>query len=156
MFYTKNYKMERLFLKLPIISFIFLISCSSNLRQKQTKDELNYIQAIKYMGTITTQPYSIGEEMFWRNTDEHVKLIIRNNEFIEDVKAIKDTTSKYFGEYNYAFIVIKGNKIDTLYSDYTLKTWIIKRKDKEEYIYDEKGEIAKNLRNRYSFFNDCW
>lgn len=142
-----------------IFSISFLISNCSTKHKCLTTNEIeneDYVEVIKFMGTITTQPYSVDEKIFWTNRDEHAKLIIRNNDFIDDIKVLKDTTSKKFRDYNYAFIVKQGNVTDTLYSDYTLKTWVLKKGKKNIYFYDEKGETAENLRHMYSFFNDCW
>jgi hypothetical protein len=110
------------------------------------------ILAIKFMGTITTQPFSINEKIFWANKDEHVVLKIRNNKFIDKVKKMDSHVSKEFKDYNYAFILKK----DTLYSDSTLKSWILKKGTENFYFYDKNGEIAESLRNTYSFFNSCW
>ncbi|KUJ59190.1 hypothetical protein AR687_24335 [Flavobacteriaceae bacterium CRH] len=32
----------------------------------------------------------------------------------------------------------------------------VAKNGEKKYFYDEKGNIAKNLRSRYSFFNDYW
>ncbi len=108
------------------------------------------------MGSIRTQPYSVDEKIFWSYQDEHAKLSISSSGFINDIKTINDTTSTYFEDYNYAFLVKKGSKIDTLYSDNTLKTWILKKGKKKIYFYDKDGKTAENLRHTYSFFKDCW
>lgn len=150
---------KKLLINLVLFLGIFFSSCktgvstnSSNLKQ----DELDNVEVIKFMGTLGTQPYSVNEKMFWSNKEEHAKLFINNKGFINDVRAIKDTTSTNFEDYKYAFIVKQGKVTDTLYSDYTLKTWILKKGKKNIYFYDEKGETAENLRHMYSFFNECW
>ncbi len=156
---VNNLKRMKKYLIIFIFSISFLLSNCSTRQKYLTIKEIEsegYVEVIKFMGTITTQPYSVDEKIFWNNRDEHAKLIIRNNDFIEDIKTLNDTTSKNFREYNYAFIVRKGKEIDTLYSDYTLKTWILKKDKKETYYFDEKGETAENLRHMYSFFNECW
>ncbi len=114
------------------------------------------VEVIKFMGTITTQSRSIDEKAFWYFRDEHAILKIRNNNFIENVQAIRDHSRNDFEEYRYAFIVKTGRRIDTLYSDANLKTWILKKDKQETFFYDREGIIAQNLRNKYSFFYDCW
>jgi hypothetical protein len=138
-----------------IIILTFFCSCRTNVLEKNYIDDKS-IHAVKFMSSITTQPYPINEITYWNNTDEHAKLIIRNNDFIKDVMSLKDSTSTYFLDYNYAFITKNGKTIDTIYSDTTLKSWILIKDKKKVYFYDEKGEIAKNLRLLYSFFNECW
>ena len=55
-----------------------------------------------------------------------------------------------------------GNKKDTIYADQTLKAFKkirkIKKTDRleETYYYDKDGEIANMLRNKFSFFKECW
>lgn len=149
--------MKKIFYITIVIHLFFLNSCKlTNKSVSKEKEEINQVEVIKFMGSITTQPYSVDEKMFWSNQDEHAKLIIRNNDFINDVINLKNHSNEKFYEYNYAFLVKKGKTIDTLYSDYTLKSWILKKDKEEIYYYDENGEIAKNLRHTYSFFKDCW
>lgn len=140
---------------LCILPFIF---CSSNHGQSihSLINQESKVEVIKFMGTITTQPYTVDEKIFWNNRDEHAKLSIRNNDFIDDVKSLKNHSYEYFHEINYAFIIVNRNQIDTIYSDDTLKSWFLKEGNQEIYFYDDKGEIAKNLRLSYSFFYDCW
>lgn len=149
----KNYIKDKLYL------FAFLVvSCSSNQGQSLTTSKIreSKVEVIKFMGTITSQPYTVDEKVFWEFIDEHAKLNIRNNDFISDVKALKNHSSEYFREINYAFIIVNGKQIDTIYSDDTLKSWFLKVENQKIYYYDDKGEIAKNLRLLYSFFYDCW
>lgn len=142
------------------VFFVFFIFCSCNSSKSTFVDdgkiEYEEILVIKFMGTITTQPYAVMEKSFWAFKEEHTFLKINNNDFIEDVKRIRNNYSAKFREYNYAFIVKNKKEIDTLYSDNSLKTWIFKKNNKEVYYYDEEGKIAENLRNTYSFFRECW
>lgn len=143
--------------QLYIVFSILFILCSCRTKEKLfIHTGIQEVNVIKFMGSISTQPYSVSEKNFWNNKDEHAKLIIRNNDFIKDVMSLKDSTSTYFLDYNYAFITKNGKTIDTIYSDSTLKSWILIKDKKKIYFYDEKGEIAKNLRLLYSFFNECW
>ncbi|MEX0998209.1 MAG: hypothetical protein WDZ45_14245 [Flavobacteriaceae bacterium] len=149
--------MNRIVFIVIISFFIAFLSCNSYKSSIKNEKNTNWeIKAIKFMGTITTQPYSVGEKSFWAFQDEHVVLKIRNNDFIENVKALKDNELHNFNEYNYAFIVRNEKQIDTFYSDYTLKNWILKKDNVESFFYDKDGKIAENLRFLYSFFSDCW
>lgn len=139
---------------LSLFALVF-ISCKSSKTDILSK-KVDEVEVIKFMGTITTQSRSIDEKAFWYFKDEHAKLIIRNSGFIEDVKDVKNHKYDDFEEYNYAFIVKKGKSVDTLYSDNSLKTWILKKNKENIYYYDEEGKIAENLRNTYSFFRECW
>ena len=146
--------------RIILIGFILLfISCKTNVYTKSSylkHDTIDKVEVIKFMGTLRTQPYSVNEKMFWSYKEEHAILFINNLGFIDDIKTIKDTTSTNFEDYKYSFIVKQNKVTDTLYSDYTLKTWILKKGKKNIYFYDEKGETAENLRHMYSFFNECW
>ena len=138
------------------ITFIVCIMTSCKVNNKSSSREVENVSVIKFMGSITTQPTSVSEKVFWTLEDEHVKLNIKNIGFIKDVKEIQNHSSEHFEDYNYAFIVKNHNVIDTLYSDYTLKSWILKKNNKLTYYYDDKGKVAENLRHTYSFFRDCW
>lgn len=146
--------------KIILSTFFVFLFCSCNSSKSifidNGKIEYEEILVIKFMGTITTQPYAVMEKSFWAFKDEHTFLKIKNNDFIEDVKKLKNNNSEKFREYNYSFIVKNTKTIDTLYSDNTLKSWVLKKNNKEIYYYDEEGKIAENLRNIYSFFYDCW
>lgn len=139
-------------------TIIFIVSSISSckINNSISSHEVENVIVIKFMGTITTQPTSISEKVFWTLEDEHAKLIIKNIGFINDVKEIQNHSSEHFEDYNYAFIIKNHKAIDTLYSDYTLKSWILKKNNKLTYYYDEKGKVAENLRHTYSFFRDCW
>lgn len=121
------------------------------------KEELVFskeIKVIKFMASISDYPRSISEKDFWGHPEEHAFIIIFNNDFLKSVKELTNENCSNFEEYNYAFI--QNN--DTIYSDFSLKTWIIKREgiEKEICLYDNQGVIAEELRTRYSFFNECW
>ncbi|MCF6133544.1 hypothetical protein [Flavobacterium wongokense] len=138
-----------------------VLSCTSKKvvveETEKNSQNRNKVEIIKFMGTITTFSTDIGEDTFWNFPDEHAKLTINDDGFIEDIKSLKSKDESHFLEYTYAFIVHKKNETDTLYSDSTLKTWILKKSNgKKEYFYDEEGITAENLRHSYSFFKDCW
>jgi hypothetical protein len=147
---------KKLLISQVLFFTLFVNSCNTNRNAYSIQSKVDKVEVIKFMGTKTTQPFSIDEKLFWRNEDEHAKLLIKNIGFINDIRSIEDTTSTYFEEYNYAFLVKSGRQIDTLYSDSTLKSWILKKGDKNIYFYDRNGEIAENLRQMFSFFKDCW
>jgi hypothetical protein len=137
------------------ICLVFIISCGTN-KNSLISTNIDEVEVIKFMGTTTTQSRSIDEKAFWFFNDEHVKLKIKNSGFVDEVKMIRNNKADDFEEYHYAFIVTKGKVTDTLYSDSKLKTWILNKKGEKTYFYDEKGNIAESLRNKYSFFYDCW
>ena len=140
---------------------IGILSCTS---KKAVSEEVgkvsenrNKVEVIKFMGTLSTQPHDVNEDIFWSSPEEHAKLIINDDGFINDVKSLKSKDESHFLEYTYAFIVHRKNETDTLYSDSTLKTWILKKSiGEKEYFYDEEEITVQNLRNHYSFFKDCW
>jgi len=143
--------------KTTILFLILFAYCSCKTENKIiNSNDKDGIEAIKFMGSLTTQPYSIGEKTFWNSTDEHAKLFIRNNNFLANVKNLTNHSRQNFKEYNYAFIIKKNKKADTLYSDSSLKSWVLKNRNKMSYYYDEEGIIAESLRGSYSFFYDCW
>ena len=149
-------------MKAQIITTITLVllSCGNkkidNSQYRSTKLHVPRVEVTKFMGTITTQSRSIDEHTFWILKNEHAKLTINNDGFINDIKELKSNDKRQFEEYNYAFVVFNAAKIDTLYSDFTLKSWILKNKGANQYFYDEKGITVQNLRQSYSFFYDCW
>ncbi len=147
------------FLKAFIIILILSINSCSSIKKNDLKKKMKFddeVEVIKFMGTITTQSRSIDEKAFWYFKKEHARLLISDSGFIDYVKTIKNNNFEYFDEYKYAFIVKKGKAIDTLYSDKTLKTWLLKKRNEKIYFYDENNIIGDNLRNSFSFFYDCW
>jgi hypothetical protein len=147
--------MKKIYLSIIIIC---LLSCNSKKNTFKNYGRIDYesVLVIKFMGTLTTHCRSVDEKTFWYDKDEHSFMKIRNNNFIDDIKKIKNNSIDNFREYSYAFIVDNGIETDTLYSDNTLKSWILKKNKKEMYFYDEEGIIAEGLRNTYSFFYECW
>lgn len=138
------------------VFYLFIVNSCGIDKNSIISSDINEVEVMKFMGTTTTQSRSIDEKAFWFFKAEHARLKIENIGFIEDVKMITNDRADDFEEYHYAFIVKRGTKIDTLYSDNKLTTWILKDNRKKKYFYDENGKIAQNLRNRYSFFYDCW
>lgn len=140
-----------------VIPLIF-ISCKPYAGSEiQSKNAQNDVEVIKFMGTVRSYSVDIYDKTFWLYPDEHARLTIQNGKgLVEEIKSLKDHRGEFFKNYNYAFLSKNGRSIDTLYSDYSLKTWVLKKNKKATYFYDEKGEIAKNLRSSYSFFKECW
>ena len=133
---------EKVLICYILFGCLFFNSCGTKRDNNSfsfNENRVNEVEAIKFMNTVNEYPIAIYEKTFWQYREEHAKLLIKNSGFIDDIKSIKDTTSIYFKDYNYAFIVRKDKEIDTLYSDYTLKSWILKKGNKNIYFYDEKG-----------------
>jgi hypothetical protein len=140
--------MKILKLKVLILFFLFFQAVSSQ----------NTITAIKFMGSISTHQ-SIDEKNFWGWYDEHVKLIIRNNDFTEDVKKLINEPSNFnLIDIKYAFLVKnkKGKIIETFYTDNLMEIWALKSNNKFTLYYDKERKIYESLIQHYSFFNDCW
>jgi hypothetical protein len=140
--------MKILKLKVLILFFLFFQAVSSQ----------NTITAIKFMGSISTHQ-SIDEKNFWGWYDEHVKLIIRNNDFTEDVKKLINEPSNFnLIDIKYAFLVKnkKGKIIETFYTDNLMEIWALKNNNKFTLYYDKERKIYESLIQHYSFFNDCW
>lgn len=134
--------------KLVSLSLLFfIISC---IRPNTDSSFSKPIKIIKFMG-VDSYSNNINPEIFWAHTDEHMFLFMERAAFLSDIETYKETSSSSLHEYIYAFITPK----DTLYSDYTLKSWILIRGNKEKYYYDEKGKTSEFLKTTYPFFRDC-
>ncbi len=144
--------------KILIIIFFTLSACKPTIKNDNPiVAESQYgVEVIKFMGSITTFPHSIGEREFWENSQEHADLKIINDDFISNVLKLSDKSIDGFREYKYAFLVKTENSTDTLYCDPDLERWILKRSGSYSYYYDKEGVIAQRLRLSYSFFYDCW
>lgn len=122
----------------------------------------NSIEVIKFMATYYDYPIDIYYDSFWEFQEEHAKLSIIHDFSLEDrfneLPIMKEDETFEF--LTYAFIYKNGSKNDTIYADQTLKAFkkydSSKSKYKETLFYDEKGEIARALRERFSFFRECW
>ncbi|TGD57856.1 hypothetical protein [Flavobacterium humi] len=144
---------------IKIILILTLVYSCSTKKTFQNDDEIgqNSITAIKFMGTVTTHPSSTNEKSFWAFKDEHVILKIRNYNILDEVKSLKNKGNDMMMDVNYSFLIKQNNKItDTLYSDSSLKSWVLKKGKTYTMFSDDEGKIAQNLRQSYSFFNDCW
>lgn len=145
-----------------ILSNIFVISLFliSNTKCKEN----NTVEVIKFMGTYNDYPMDVNYQIFWDYPEEHAKLNIIYDFSIEEKfrKLPLVTENENFEFLTYAFIYKDGKSTDTIYADQTLKAFKkiqkIKKTNrfKETYYYDKEGEIATMLRNKFSFFNECW
>lgn len=114
------------------------------------------IKVIKFM-YVNEYPLDYGEKMFWDNAEEeHAFMYTSAFDIKSIVQKLPNDDSKTFKDYTYCFLQPKGNKYDTIYSDSSLKDWIIKKNGKKTRYYDKMGKIATDLRDNYSFFRECW
>ncbi|TXF79611.1 hypothetical protein [Chryseobacterium sp.] len=135
---------------------VILLSAISLEKEKiiPVKDQ-NETKVIKFM---YSEEYLVdyGEKMFWDNVQEHAIMFQDQFEIKNLVQKLPQTNSKLFKNHNYCFIIPHKKGNDTVYADFSLKAWIIKENGKNIYYYDEKGDLAKDLRANYSFFKECW
>jgi hypothetical protein len=114
------------------------------------------IKVIKFM-YVNEYPLDYGEKMFWDNAEEEHAIMYTNAFDIKGiVQNLPNYKSKTFKDYTYCFLQPKGNKYDTIYSDSSLKEFIIKKNGKKTFYYDKEGKLATDLRYNYSFFRECW
>ena len=145
-----------------LLSSIFVISLFliNNPKSKQN----DTVEVVKFMETYYYYSRDVDYHIFWGFPEEHAKLSIIHNFSIEEKfrKLPLANEDENFEFLTYAFIYKNGNKKDTIYADQTLKAFKkirkIKKTDRleETYYYDKNGEIATMLRNKFSFFKECW
>jgi len=140
--------------------FVLLLFLINNPKNKQN----NTVEVVKFMGTYGFYSREVDYHIFWGFPEEHAKLSIIYDFSIEEKfrKLPLANEDENFEFLTYAFIYKNGNKKDTIYADQTLKAFKKIRKTKktdrleETYYYDKNGEIATMLRNKFSFFKECW
>ncbi len=143
----------------PIIIFLLfsLHSCLSKKDSTLQQKNMYEIEIIKFMD-LNQYPRSIDEKIFWDYPEEHASFRIRidksSKTFLEDIKEFKITNADSFPDFKYALLIKKDKKIDTLYSDQSLKHWKYKVNGKNLNYYDEN--YFSFLRENYTFFSDCW
>ncbi len=142
------------------ILIIFLIALTGCAINKEEKNSIlsNNITVVKFM-YLYDYPMAISTKSFWEHPREHAefKLPLGKNTFLDEIKTLPKNNCDSLTFLNYAFIIKKkGNENDTIYADFTLKTWIFKEKRETICYYDEKGFFSKFLRQNYPFFKDCW
>ncbi|MCC2591110.1 hypothetical protein [Chryseobacterium sp. MFBS3-17] len=130
---------------LPIIIFNTKSADSQNTDTKVIKFMYSRDHAADY-----------GEKMFWAYEDEHAYMYQHAIDIRARVSNLLKSNSKSFKDHNYCFLIPNSKGNDTVYADFSLKAWIIKKDGKSEYYYDEEGNLARDLRANYSFFKDCW
>jgi len=114
------------------------------------------IKVIKFM-YVNEYPVDSGSQMFWDNAEEEHAVMYQSRFNIKNlVQKLPVSDYKNFKNFNYCFLQPKGSKYDTIYSDHSLKGWIIMKNGKPIYFYDKEGKLATDLRNNYSFFRECW
>lgn len=139
-----------------ILLVVVLVSCKGKKPVYDRSQEHNVL-AIKYMGTVYTTSVDIDEQSFWELEDEHAYLKISNtHDFIDKVKTLPLGDKDDFTIFKYAFIVSSGFEKDTIYADYNLKSWMYKENKDFIYKIDSDDIVSNELKNRYSFFYDCW
>ena len=135
---------------------MILIIIFSFSKKNFDKEKNNSTKVIKFMNTVNAYPFDYGEKMFWDNPEEHAIIYENQFEILKQVTRLKKTDSKVFKNYKYCFIIPSKIQNDTVYSDFTLRAWIIKKKGIKTYHYDDTGKLANDLRSVFSFFNNCW
>lgn len=137
--------MYRIFLCLLLM---LMFSCKT--KNNSTSDS-SKTQIVKFMG-IDMYSTEISKKKFWLYDDEHMFLFMQKADFLNNIETYREEKQSSLKEYAYA--IITPSK-DTLYSDYSLKPWILIRKRKEKYYYDDEGKTVKFLKTVYPFFRDC-
>ncbi|MGX7668847.1 hypothetical protein [Flavobacterium pedocola] len=141
-----------------IMLLIFICACDKE-KQNQVYNDVYEIEVIKFMN-LNTYARSVDEDIFWSNEDELAKFKIKIDKeaktFKDEILTFKKTDGKDFLEYQYALLIKKGPKVDTLYSDYSLRNWKHKINNETIDYSDVKGYYPSFLRESYPFFNDCW
>ncbi|MGU3377655.1 hypothetical protein [Chryseobacterium sp. M5A1_1a] len=138
-------KMYKIFLCLLLLMLTFSCKPKNNIITNSSK-----IKVIKFMG-VDMYSTEIDKKKFWIYEDEHMFLFMKKAGFLSEIERYKELENSSLKEYAYAFVTPR----DTLYSDYSLKSWILIRNKKERYYYDEQGKTSEFLRKVYPFFRDC-
>ena len=137
--------MYKIFLCL-LLTLVFSCKTKNNIT-----GDLSKIKIVKFMG-VDMYSTEISKKIFWTYDDEHMFLFMKKAGFLSDIETYQEERQSSLKEYTYAFITPTK---DTLYSDYSLKPWILIRNKKEKYYYDKSGKISEFLRRTYPFFRDC-
>jgi hypothetical protein len=130
---------------------LLLILAYSCKTRNNINGDSSKIQIVKFMG-VEMYATDIDKQMFWSYPDEHMFMYINKEGFVSDIETYREEKRSSLKEYVYAFTTPSK---DTLYSDYSLKSWILIRNKKEKYYYDDKGGKVKFLKRTYPFFRDC-
>lgn len=131
---------------LIFLFFLLLCSCIT----KNSSEHIKPTKIVKFMG-VDMYSTDIDKQMFWSYPEEHMFMYMNKAGFLNDIESYKKEKGSSLKEYIYAFIT----PTDTLYSDYSLQSWILIRNKKENYYYDEEGKTMRFLKRTYPFFRDC-
>ncbi|MBW8522451.1 hypothetical protein K0U91_13140 [Chryseobacterium chendengshani] len=141
-----------------ILFFFSVILLSTISFEKEKIIPAKYKNETKVIKFMYSEEYLMdyGEKMFWDNTQEHAIMFQDRFEIKNLVQKLPQSNSKLFKNHNYCFIIPNSKVNDTVYADFSLKAWIIKKDGKSIYYYDKEGNLARDLRANYSFFRECW
>jgi hypothetical protein len=146
------------FLKIFSVLLIFSAICCKKLDIRKNEHSQS-IFAVKFMYS-NAYPIPINTESFFNFSEEHAKfnLPLDSDYFYNLVLEMPVTTNEQFGLLNYGFILEnhKSSKRDTIYADSQLDTWIIKKNGMNIYYQDKEQILSDFLKEKYSFFNECW
>lgn len=133
---------------IPLLILLFIFSCIT--KNNINHDSIKSLKIIKFMG-VDMYSSGISKRVFWTYDEEHMLMYMKKGGFLSDIETYQEEKKSSVKEYIYAFIT----PTDTLYSDYSLQSWILIRNKKEKYYYDNEGKTKKFLKSTYPFFRDC-
>lgn len=133
----------------PALLIILLIFFACNTKNHISQSPSKPIKIIRFMGN-DHYPTEISRDMFWKYNEEHMYIYWDKAGFLSDIEKYDEEEESSLKEYTYAFIT----PTDTLYSDYSLKSWILIKNKKEKYYHDKTGKTAFYLKMSFIFFQD--
>ena len=145
-----------------LIVIMFLLFTTISMLQKENEQNKSDIGIFVHRFFEThTYPYSIDESRFWDEKDKELATIKLDESGDLDIlkrdvlnmKRIEEGLSENF---EYAFLIRKENTTDTIYADFILNLWTIKKKGEFIYYKDEKGKVKEVFQNYSLFFSECW
>jgi len=146
-------------MRYTVLIIIFSISLSKCSSVKNVEFDKNGIDAYKFLD-LQTYPASITESMFWENDFELARIQFNENDdfniLMRDILKLKRIKKGLSENFDFAFLIKKDKKTDTIYASLNQDLFTIKKNGYFEYYKDEKGELKDVLRNYSSFFSDCW
>ena len=117
-------RMNKIFLCLLLI-----LSFSCSTKKSLTNEQPPKIKVVKFMG-IDMYSHEINKKLFWTYDEEHMFMYMKKGEFLSDIEKYRKEKESSVKEYIYAFIT----PTDTLYSDYSLQSWILIRDKKRKIL----------------------
>ena len=146
------------FLKILSVLFIFSTICCKKLDMRKNNRSQS-ILTVKFMYS-NDYPIPINTGSFFNFSEEHAKYILplETDYFFKLVEEMPVTTDEQFGLLKYGFILEnhESSKRDTIYADLQLDNWIIKNNGMNIYYQDKEQILSAYLKEKYSFFNECW